>query len=194
MFEDEPDGATPLDPDEAEGLIPDHIRTRGELNEWEQANVLAGAEWAVSTRKDALDEVTIRELHRRMFDRTWNWAGTYRTSDKNIGVYWVTVGVAVHQVVENGRFWMERGTYPSDEAALRLHHRMVQVHPFPNGNGRHARMWCDLLLRQLGRPPFEWRSRDLDRSTEARTAYIRSLRAADGGDYDPLFELYLAGR
>lgn len=194
MFDADPDGATPLDPDEAEGLVPDHIRTRSELNEWEQANVLAGAEWAATTRRDALDETTVRELHRRMFDRTWEWAGVYRKSDKNIGVYWANVAVEVRKLVEDGRFWIEHDTYAPDEVTIRVHHRMVQIHPFPNGNGRHARMWCDLLLRQLGRPPLEWRSRELDRSTEARVAYIRALRAADGGDYDRLLELYLANR
>ncbi len=194
MFDHDPEGATPLDPDEAEGLIPGHIRTRSELNEWEQANVLAGAEWVVATREDALNEETIRQLHRRMFDRTWEWAGAYRKSDKNIGVYWATVGVEVRKLVQDARYWMEHDTHPPDEAALRLHHRMVLVHPFPNGNGRHARMWCDLLLRQLGRPPFEWRAEALDRSTAIRAAYIHALRAADGGDYAPLFELYLVDR
>jgi fido (protein-threonine AMPylation protein) len=96
--------------------------------------------------------------------------------------------------MDDGLFWMERGTFTLDEAALRLHHRLVKVHPFPNGNGRHARLWCDTLLRQQGRPPFAWRSRELDQVGEARHAYVGALQAADGSDYEPLFTLYLSSR
>jgi Fic-DOC domain mobile mystery protein B len=129
-----------------------------------------------------------------MFDRTWAWAGRYRTSDKNIGVYWATVSMEVRKLMDDGLFWMEQGTFTVDEAALRLHHRLVKIHPFPNGNGRHARLWCDTLLRQQGRPPFAWRSRELDHVGESRHAYVRALQAADGDDYEPLFTLYLSRR
>ncbi|NNF29127.1 MAG: mobile mystery protein B [Gemmatimonadetes bacterium] len=194
MFESEPDGATPIDPDEAADLLPAHIHTRDELNLWEQENILAAALWAERARTPALTQHAVREVHRRMFDRTWAWAGKYRRSDKNIGVHWPTIAEEVLNLVKDGVFWMENGTFPIDEAAMRLHHRMVKVHPFPNGNGRHARLWCDLLLRQTGRPPFEWKSRDLDAEGEARTAYITSLRAADNNDYGPLRELLLVDR
>jgi Fic-DOC domain mobile mystery protein B len=194
MFGPEPDGATPVDPDEAEDLIPSHVRTRGELNEWEQANILEAAAWVERTRADPLDEAAIRGLHRRMFDRTWKWAGRYRLSDKNIGVHWAQIPVRIRDFVEDGRLWIREGVHPPDEAALRLHHRLVWVHPFPNGNGRHARLWCDLLTRRMGRPPFPWRSRELDAAGAARAAYIAALRAADGGDFGPLFELLLVDR
>jgi Fic-DOC domain mobile mystery protein B len=158
MFDGEPDGATPLDPDEADALIPAHLHTRRELNEWEQANILSGAEWARTTSSDALDESTIRELHRRMFDKTWEWAGSYRTTDKNLGGYWAEVPAEVKKFVDDGRYWIENETFPRGEAAARLHHRLVMIHPFPNGNGRHARAWCDLLMRQNGLHPFEWKT------------------------------------
>lgn len=194
MHEGEPDAATPLDPDEADGLIPTHIHTRAELNVWEQENILEAVEWASASRKPCLREETIRELHRRMFGHTWVWAGRYRTSDKNLGVPWPTISREVRDLVEDGRFWLDHGTYGTDEAVLRLHHRLVWIHPFPNGNGRHARLWCDMLLRQYGRPPFEWKNRQLDREGEARRAYIEALRAADRGDLEPLFRLLLEGR
>lgn len=194
MFGNEPEGATPVDEDEAEALLPSHIRTREELNAWEQANILGAARWAELARTPALSETTIRELHRRMFDETWEWAGRYRQSDKNIGTYWATIPTEVRNLVEEGRYWIENGTCPTDEAAARLHHRLVKIHPFPNGNGRHARLWCDLLLRQNGRPPFEWLSAELDEAGDARTAYIKALRAADDEDYGPLFGLLLRGR
>jgi Fic-DOC domain mobile mystery protein B len=193
MFE-EPDGATPLDPDEADALLPAHIHTRAELNLWEQANILEAARWAVRARAQALADSTVRELHRRMFDETWAWAGRYRTSDKNIGVNWPTISTEVRKLLDDGQYWLDHGTYAIDEAAARLHHRLVKVHPFPNGNGRHARLWCDMVLRQHGRPPLDWKSRELDSDGEARTAYIGALRAADGQDYVPLLSPLLRDR
>ena len=189
MFDSEPDGATPVDPDEAEALLPAHVHTRAELNLWEQENILEAARWAVRARSPALTEVTVRELHRRMFDETWAWAGRYRTSDKNIGAPWPTVSTEVRDLLEDGRYWLEHRTFTIDEAAARLHHRLVKVHPFPNGNGRHSRLWCDMVLRQLGRPPFDWKNRELDSAGEARRAYIAALRAADGHEYEPLLSL-----
>ncbi len=194
MSRDDPDGATPVDPDEAAALIPTHISTRDQLNEWEQANIVDAAEWAQRTRQRALDDLTIRELHRRMFNETWRWAGTYRQSDKNVGVPWLEVPMEVRKLVDDGQFWLDNGVYPIDEAAIRLHHRMARIHPFPNGNGRHARLWCDLLLRQHRRPPIEWMRDDLNHDGNMRRRYIDALRAADGRDLKPLLELYLPGR
>jgi len=195
MSEGEPGGATPVDADDAEELIPSHIYTRDDLNLWEQENILQAAAWALRTRTPALSEPTIRELHRRMFDQTWTWAGQYRRSDKNVGVWWPTIPEAVRTLLDDGRFWLDHGTFSVDESALRLHHRLVEIHPFPNGNGRHGRLWCDLLLRQNGRPPFEWKNRDLNRTGDAhRRAYVRALQVADRGDYQPLFTLILDGR
>jgi Fic-DOC domain mobile mystery protein B len=141
MFE-EPDGATPLDPDEADALLPAHIHTRAELNLWEQANILEAARWAVRARAQALADSTVRELHRRMFDETWAWAGRYRTSDKNIGVNWPTISTEVRKLLDDGQYWLDHGTYAIDEAAARLHHRLVKVHPFPNGTLASGATWC----------------------------------------------------
>ena len=194
MIDNEPEGATPVDADEAADLLPSHIHTRDELNLWEQQNILEAATWAQRVGASVLSEPMVRDLHRRMFDRTWAWAGRYRASDKNMGVYWAIVPVEVRKLVDDGIFWLEHGTFSPDEAALRLHHRLVKIHPFPNGNGRHARLWCDTLLRQGGRPPFVWRSSELDHVTDVRRAYIRALQAADGHDYQPLLALYLKDR
>ena len=194
MTEQLPEGATPHDPDEAADLIPGHVRTRGQLNRWEQENILAAAQWTQRTRAAALEEATIRELHRRMFDRTWRWAGTYRRSDKNIGVEWSSIPEEVRKLVDDGAYWIREGVFNIDEAAVRLHHRLVRIHPFPDGNGRHARLWCDLLLQQSGCRPILWQSDQLGSAGEARRAYISSLRAADDGNLEPLLELLLAGR
>jgi len=191
---DLPEGATPLDPDEAEDLLPSHIRTRGELNVWEQENILVAAAWVQRTRAEALDEATIRELHRTMFSETWKWAGRYRTSDKTIGIHWPQISAAVRDFIEAGRLWVREEVFPPDEAALRLHHRLVEIHPFPNGNGRHARLWCDMLLSQIGRPNIDWGGEKLDTAGEHRKAYIRALWSADQGDVQPLFSLFLRDR
>lgn len=188
-------GSTRVDPDEPEGLIPDHIATQSELNVWEQENILQAMAWVQSTSSPALSEDTIRELHRRMFNRTWTWAGTYRRSDKNIGIPWPQIGVTIRDMTGNGHYWLEHAVYSIDEVAVRLHHRLVQIHPFPNGNGRHARLWTDMLLRENARPPLRWASSDLRQAESAdRTAYIDVLRKADSGDLDPLLALLLTGR
>ncbi len=194
MFDGEPGGATPIDPDEAEGLIPGHIQTRGELNAWEQQNIIEAARWVRMATEPALHEPTILELHKRMFDRTWEWAGRYRTSDKNIGVFWAEIGVEIRKFVDGGAYWLEHQVHSVDEAAARLHHRLVLIHPFPDGNGRHARLWCDLLLRQNGRPMFSWSSEELDRAGESRQRYIEALRKADGEDFGPLLDLLIRNR
>lgn len=194
MLEDGPPGATPVNEDEDESLIPSHIQTRADLNAWEQANILDAVRWTRRTRAPALDQATVRELHRRMFDRTWEWAGQYRRSDKTLGIDWPQIPVTVHNLLEDGRFWLSNETFPLDEIALRLHHRLVWVHPFPNGNGRHARLWTDMFLRQNGRRSFEWKNAELDLPGEARGAYIRALQAADNNDYGPLLELIVVDR
>ena len=186
-------GNTPLDPDEAAGLIPRHIRTLGELNEWEQANLLEGRRWMERQwpRKDVLTEVFLRALHKRMFDKTWRWAGTYRTTGKNIGVDARSIAVEVHKLLQDARYWLEERTWPSvDEAAARLHHRLVWIHPFPNGNGRHARFMTDALLLKEGFAPFTWgassMTADLEQQGGARDRYLSALRAADMRDFAPL--------
>lgn len=182
-------GATPLDPDEARGLIPGHIRTQAELNQWEQANVLEGSAWAVRTReRDVLSEHFVRELHRRLFGATWRWAGTFRTSGKNIGVDPAQIAVKLRELLEDARYWTEHGTYPLDGIAARFHHRLVVIHPFPNGNGRHARLMTDVLLRRNGATVFSWGGANLETAGDARDRYLAALRAADAGNYRPLQE------
>jgi Fic-DOC domain mobile mystery protein B len=181
-----PAGATPLDADDLASLIPRHITTQGELNEWEQLNILQGESWARKQRKDTLDETFVRQLHRQMFGETWRWAGEFRKSDKNIGVDWLKIGVELRQLLDDARYQIDHGTYPPDETAVRFHHRLVAIHPFPNGNGRHARLMADLLVERLRQPRFTWGSRNLVDTTDTRQRYIGALQAADARDYAPL--------
>lgn len=189
MNEDLPDGTTPLDEDEAEGLIPVHITTQGELNEWEQQNILAAERWLLATSERAvLDEAFVRLLHRKMFDETWKWAGEFRRTNKNIGVDWPSISPALRDLLEDARFWLDHRTYPPSEAAVRVHHRLVKVHCFANGNGRHARLYADFWLQIQGRPRLTW-GVELDTGgSMSRDAYIAALRSADREDYQPLLE------
>lgn len=179
-------GATPLDAEELACLIPMHITTQGELNEWEQLNIEQGEAWARRQRKDILDEAFMRQLHQQMFGETWRWAGSFRKSNKNIGVEWQQVSVKFRDLINDARYQIEHASFPPDEIATRFHHRLVAIHPFPNGNGRHARMMADLLIQKLGKTRFTWGSKSLTEVTKTRTRYIEALRAADSGDIQPL--------
>ena len=156
MDESLPSGATPLDPDESEGLIPSHVSTRGELDELEEANIQEGLRWAHGKalrrgqRTDVLTEDFLYELHQQMFGAVWEWAGQVRKTDKNIGIDKFQVRPEVRKLVEDTQYWRENEVYAPDEMAVRFHHRLVSIHPFPNGNGRHARMAADLLVQQAG--------------------------------------------
>lgn len=183
---DYPPGATPLDADELASLIPGHITTQGELNEWEQLNIVQGESWARRQRKEILNESFLRQLHKQMFGETWKWAGKFRKSDKNIGGDWITIGVELKKLLDDSRYQVEHASYPADEIAVRFHHRLVAIHPFPNGNGRHARLMADLLVLRLGQPRFTWGSRRLVDASNTRQRYITALQAADAHDIAPL--------
>jgi Fic-DOC domain mobile mystery protein B len=184
----EHDGQTPLDPDEVAGLIPTHLATQDELNDWEQENILQAARWTRGQRKvDVLSEAFCRSLHKKMFDQTWSWAGTFRKSDKNIGCDWAQVSVKLKDLFDNTRWWVDNNTFPLDEIAARFHHELVLIHPFSNGNGRHARMMADVLLRSLKQESFSWGGDGtLVKADNARANYLTALRAADQGDYSLL--------
>lgn len=180
------DHATPLTPQERKELIPTHITLRSELNELEQQNIAAAARWAFGRRQIATRESFLRSLHRRMFMRVWRWAGEYRTTERNLGVKPHMVEVSLHEVLNDVRYWVEHNPYPPDELAARFHHRLVSVHPFPNGNGRWSRLAADILVTQLGGQRFTWGGTDLQKAGTARAVYIAALQAADNHDVGPL--------
>lgn len=204
-----PAGATPLDPDEIIGLIPEHITTQAELNEWEQANILeaemrfgashrfaynvltSGYNVAGSYGNDlninALLEVAfLQQIHKKMFDKTWRWAGQFRKSNKNIGVDWIYVPIHLRELLEDIKYQIANHSYEINEIAVRLHHRLVAIHPFPNGNGRHARLMTDHFLIANNQPRFSWGESNLYENSTIRKDYIKALQAADKHDYQPL--------
>lgn len=185
LFE-EPDDATPLAPEEKQGLIPAHIAYRRELNEAEQENIARGQDWALARRRDVLNENFIRQLHGHMFGDVWRWAGRFRTSERNLGVPPYQIPVDLRHLLDDTRAWIELKSYVPDELAVRLHHRLVSIHPFSNGNGRHARLMADLLVMQLGGERFSWGRANLQAASDLRRRYITALRAADNHDIGPL--------
>jgi Fic-DOC domain mobile mystery protein B len=185
-----PEGATPLDRDELVGLKFAHVTTRGELDHLEQANIQSGMQWLNRTRQtEILSEVFIRTLHKRLFGEVWRWAGTFRTTEKNIGVDPIMIAIELRHLIDDTRYWIDHQTYPPLEIAARFHHRLVYIHPFPNGNGRHARIMADAILTKIyGNASIDWAGGyDLQSMNERREVYISALRAADQRDYMPLF-------
>jgi len=189
MIFDEPEGATPLDPDEIDGLKFAHVATRGELNELEQANITAGMLWLRRRRKNPiLTESFMRQLHKKLFGEVWRWAGAFRKTEKNIGVDPIEIAVQLRMLLGDALYWAEHGTYAPLEAAAKFHHRLVQIHLFPNGNGRHARIATDLFLKEyFQHPPIDWAGGyELENMNERRKDYIAALRGADKGEYSAL--------
>jgi Fic-DOC domain mobile mystery protein B len=182
-------GNTPITPEELGGLIPS-LATQHELNEWERENILVARAWALARRQikhaNPFAEAYVRELHRRMFSETWKWAGSYRRSAKNLGVPAHEIRERLATLLGDARYWVEHHTYPVDEIAVRCHHQLVLIHPFPNGNGRHARLYADALAIHLGRAEFSWGRQTMIAAGPTRAAYLQALRAADGHDLEPL--------
>ena len=194
---DYPEGSTLLDPDEAGGLIPKHIVSHAQLNEWELTNVLQGERWAFGdlsrrrrrrfpTRADLLTLDFVRALHIKMFGDTWRWAGTFRSTEKNIGIDATQITSSLMNLCEDVKTQLEFSSYPIDEIAARLSHRFVWIYPFANGNGRMSRTFADLILVESGAERFTWGAANLVNESETRTTYLNALRAADAKDYQPL--------
>lgn len=183
-----PDGATPLELEEIFDLIPTHITTQDQLNVWEQHNIILGEQWA-KKKKNIVSVEFIQQLHTHMFNKTWKWAGKLRRSGKNIGVDWHMIPIELKNLCDDVNYQLENNSFSDDEIAVRLHHRLVWIHPFPNGNGRHARLMADLFVMQKGLSRFSWgANQDLYKITPIRKQYIEALRQADRGDYSKLMK------
>ena len=178
---------TPLDPDENPGLLSSWVTTRADLNVAEQDNIDAAVAWTIRQRNsDLLTADFAVKLHNRMFGQMWAWAGTFRETEKNIGIAPHRIRQEIATLFDDVRYWVSDSTFCPDEICVRLHHRLVYVHSFPNGNGRHARLMADLLGGQLGIDVFTWDSASLQEVSELRRSYIAAIQAADAHDYDPL--------
>lgn len=184
------EGATPIDEDEKLSLIPPHLQTQDELNAFENLNIAQAMPWAYK-HQNLLTTSLLKVLHKRMFDQVWKWAGQFRKTQKNIGVEAYRIESELYQLCGDTEFQIEHQSFTKDEIAIRFHHRLVFIHAFVNGNGRHARLIDDLLIQNLGNQPFSWGSKtynhnDLSSLNDMRRAYISALKEADRGTYEML--------
>jgi Fic-DOC domain mobile mystery protein B len=185
-----PDGATPLDPNELGGIKHKHITTQAELNQLEQVNIASGLRWLERQRSNVLTDNFATTLHSRLFGDVWDWAGTFRRTGKSVGIDPIHIPVELHTLMGDAQYWTDNKTYPPSEAAVRFHHRLVKIHPFPNGNGRHARIMADAMLESVYKvKPIDWTAgQDLQKIGPRCSAYIAALKAADRDDIGPLIE------
>lgn len=185
-------GQTPLNEEEKEGLKIKSITTQKELDEFEQLNIEKAVEWTIRanlTPKKILTEKFIKDLHKKMYDDVWKWAGEFRMTDKNIGIKWSQIGIELKNLIDDTKYWIENKTYPPIEIAIRFKHRIVAIHCFPNGNGRHSRMMADIIIKSIfGKEIFSWHQSNMVKANETRNEYINALRKADNGNIAPLIK------
>ncbi len=184
------DGQTPLDEDEKEGLLIPTIATRGELDEFEQQNIEQAVLWSLNRSFKAntvFTEDFIRAVHKRMYGNVWGWAGKFRKTNKNIGVDKWQIPATLRTLLDDTRFWYANNTYSPDETTIRFKHRLVSIHCFANGNGRHSRLMADIVIEKIFKQPiYTWGATSLVKQVDIRTAYLNAIKAADAGDIQPL--------
>lgn len=185
-------GQTPLNEEEKEGLKIKSITTLGELDEFEQLNIEKAVEWTIHTNlksEKILTEKFIKDLHKKMYGDVWKWAGEFRKSDKNIGIKWMQIGVELKNLIDDTKYWIANNTFSPEEISIRFKHRIVAIHCFPNGNGRHSRMMADIIIESIfDKELFSWHNSNMVNADETRKEYITALRKADNGNINPLIE------
>jgi len=186
------EGQTLLDEDEKRDLKIKTILTQGELDEFEQLNIEKAVEWTIHTKLRAekiLTEKFVKDLHKKMYGDVWKWAGQFRKTEKNIGITWPRIGIELRRLLDDAKYWIENKTYSPDEIAIRFKHRIVSIHCFPNGNGRHSRLMADIIIESIfNNEIFSWHQSDMSKADEYRREYINALRSADKGNIEPLIK------
>ena len=185
-------GQTSLDEDEKEGLLIPAIATRGELDEFEQQNIEQAILWSLSRSfksETVFTEQFLKAVHKRMYGNVWAWAGKFRKTNKNIGVDKWQISIELKKLLEDVKFWYINGIYSPDECTIRFNHRLVSIHCFPNGNGRHSRLIADIVIEKIYKlPPYTWGADDLVRKGKQRSTYLSAIKAADNKDIQPLID------
>ena len=186
------DDQTPIDEDEKEGLLIETISTKGELDEFEQQNIEEAMQWVFGRKfkaKDVFTEKFICNLHKLMYSNVWKWAGEFRKTDKNIGIGKHQIPIELKVLCDDALYWVEHETYPPEEIAIRFKYRIVSIHCFPNGNGRHSRLMGDIIIEKIfGEEPFSWGTDNLSKEGDTRTTYLQAVKAADNADFAPLLD------
>ena len=185
-------GQTPLDEDEKEGLLIQTTTSRSELNEFEQQNIEKAVEWTIHRKfkqEVILTETFIKEVHKRMYAGVWAWAGEFRKTNKNLGTDKLQIGIELRSLLDDTKYWIAHKTFEPDEIAVRFKHRIVSIHCFAKGNGRHSRLMADIIFEHIFKKPvFTWGAGNLIKQGDARVNYLKAIRAADAGNYDALLQ------
>lgn len=186
------EGQTPLNEEEKEGIKIKSITTQAELDEFEQLNIEKAVEWTVHTNlktEKIITEKFIKDLHKKMYGDVWKWAGKFRTSEKNIGIKWTQIREELKTLLDDTKYWIENKTFLPEEISIRFKHRIVTIHCFPNGNGRHSRLMADIIIESIFRKEiFTWQSSNMVKANQTRKNYIKALKEADNGNIKPLIE------
>jgi Fic-DOC domain mobile mystery protein B len=189
---DDIDGQTPLDDDEKEALLIPTITTRGELDEFEQQNIEQAVAWSLGRSfkaENVFTEDFLKTVHKRMYGDVWAWAGEFRYTNKNIGVDKWQIPTEVRTLLDDVKYWHANNTYSSDECTIRFKHRLVSIHCFPNGNGRHSRLIADIVVEKIFKQTiYTWGAGNLVKQGDPRAAYLKAIKAADAGDIQPLID------
>jgi Fic-DOC domain mobile mystery protein B len=184
------DGQTPIDEDEKNGLLIKTISTRSELDEFEQYNIEKAVQWTLQNKfklEKILREDFILELHRRMYNEVWKWAGQFRKTNKNIGLDKFQIAFELRNLLDDCKYWIKNKFFTEDEISIRFKHRLVQIHLFSNGNGRHSRLCADVFITQIfNKPIFTWGNSNLVKPGLARKKYMEAIHSADKSDIKPL--------
>lgn len=185
-------GQTPLSEEELDGLLIPSITTREELDEFEQLNIEKAIQWTFGKKINAeklFTEKFIKDLHKRMYGEVWKWAGSFRNSEKNLGIKSYLIPLQLKQLLDDVIYWHQNNTFPPVELAIRFKHQLVSIHCFPNGNGRHSRLMADLIMEKLYlQPILSWGSSNLVKADDKRKNYIRAIKMADNHDLHPLID------
>lgn len=185
-------GQTPLNEEERDGLLIHSITTREELDEFEQYNIEKAIQWTMGKKLVAeklFSENFIKDLHKQMYGEVWKWAGSFRKSEKNMGVYSYLIPLHLKQLLDDVLYWHKNKSFIPSELAIRFKHQLVSIHCFPNGNGRHSRLMADIILEKLYEQPFfSWGSSNLVKADNKRKDYIQAIKIADKYDFQPLID------
>lgn len=184
------DGSTPLDPDQIRGIKFSHLVNMGELDEVEDLNIQKGLEWLNRQKgDDYLSMEFLCKLHEKLFGDVWKWAGTFRKVEVNLSkIKYYDVGPQLKMFFEDAKLWIEGGRMSWDEISAEMHHRLIAIHPFPNGNGRTTRIYTEYVQKRNKQAVTSWKASLNHDPKERRRVYIKSLQQADKGDFRPLIE------
>lgn len=184
-------GQTPLA--DLSGLRDRSIRTQAGLNVAEARNIRKAVVKYMSAvpshRTARFDGAWLRRVHREMFGDVWSWAGAYRRHETNIGSVPHLIEIDLHDLLAARAEWGRVGMNVEEQGA-RLHHRLVQIHPFANGNGRWSRLIANIHLRLNKHAIVEWPEATIGGASVIREEYLDALRWADRGDFGTLVELH----